>query len=226
MRDLKPANVLIMETGYIKVADFGLASYLPANKLSSIYAGTLRYMPPEMCSNRSYGLEADWWSIGVLTYELLCGCTPFVLHRKDSKSDIVMRIREAKFEFKPDNIWNATLDPAKEFISALLCKNRLKRIGYCPTADRPHRFYMPPHAQANINFNNSTPASCYTVWKVREYRWFKSIDWNSLYNRTFQVPRSANSNYNRHIFQEEPDALINAGVEIEESSIEDKFVEY
>lgn len=73
-RDLKPENILIDRNGYIKLADFGLAKF--ANQ-SHTFCGTPEYIAPEMLTGHGYGKTADWWALGVLTYEMLTGIPPF-----------------------------------------------------------------------------------------------------------------------------------------------------
>ena len=80
-RDLKPENILMNEDGYIKLTDFGLAKYLKKGERAKSFCGTRDYMSPEMIepkreNGHSYAL--DWWTLGVLTYELIIGFPPFV----------------------------------------------------------------------------------------------------------------------------------------------------
>lgn len=76
-RDLKPNNILMTEEGVPKLADFGLAILLGPSQKKKEFAGTLDFTCPEMIVGLPYGQEADLWSLGVITYNILCGKLPF-----------------------------------------------------------------------------------------------------------------------------------------------------
>jgi serine/threonine-protein kinase len=78
-RDVKPENVLISDDGEVKIADFGLVRAVAAARITSasVILGTAAYLSPEQVRDGSAGLRSDVYSLGILTYELLTGRTPF-----------------------------------------------------------------------------------------------------------------------------------------------------
>ncbi|XP_056104956.1 ribosomal protein S6 kinase alpha-3 isoform X2 [Rhinichthys klamathensis goyatoka] len=91
-RDLKPENILLDEEGHIKLTDFGLSkeSIDHENKAYS-FCGTVEYMAPEVVNRRGHTYSADWWSYGVLMFEMLTGTLPF--QGKDRKETMTMILK-------------------------------------------------------------------------------------------------------------------------------------
>jgi len=77
-RDLKPENLLLTEAGYLKLIDMGFAKRLGAHgDKTYTLCGTPYYLAPEMILHRGHGFALDWWTVGVLTYEMIEGEPPF-----------------------------------------------------------------------------------------------------------------------------------------------------
>ncbi|GMN42840.1 hypothetical protein TIFTF001_012044 [Ficus carica] len=125
-RDLKPENFLFTsksEGADMKLIDFGLSDFIrPDARLNDI-VGSAYYVAPEVL-HRSYSLEADIWSIGVITYILLCGSRPFWARTESGIFRAVLRA-DPNFEDLP---WPSVSQEAKDFVKRLLNKDYRKRM--------------------------------------------------------------------------------------------------
>ncbi|KAM4704978.1 ribosomal protein S6 kinase alpha-2-like [Rhinophrynus dorsalis] len=123
IKDLKPENVLIDNVGHIKIADFGLAvDNMLGDKVTTGFAGTSGYVAPEIRKNLPYNSAVDWWSFGVVLYNMATGDFPWIL----SKS---------KLEF-PSSVSEMTRD----LIRKLLSKNPTRRQRVADTIES-HPFF-------------------------------------------------------------------------------------
>ncbi|KAH7415601.1 hypothetical protein KP509_14G053400 [Ceratopteris richardii] len=125
-RDLKPENFLFTakdENAELKAIDFGLSDFVrPDERLNDI-VGSAYYVAPEVL-HRSYSIEADVWSIGVITYILLCGSRPFWARTESGIFRSVLK-SEPSFDEVP---WPILSLEAKNFVRRLLNKDRHKRM--------------------------------------------------------------------------------------------------
>lgn len=133
--DLKPENILLDKYGYIKLTDFGASKML--NGMQSImgFAGTPDYLAPEILRNKKITKASDWWTFGILVYEMLYDTSPF-FHRNSKvmfKGIITQNVRfpENDFDFSPES---------QDFITQLLHKNPMNRLGN----DREHDIFEHP----------------------------------------------------------------------------------
>lgn len=120
-RDLKPENFLFLteaEDAPIKIIDFGLSRHNDANQIMKTKVGTPYYVAPEVL-RREYTEAADIWSIGVITYILLCGYPPFY---GDSDTEIFDSVRTGRFDF-PSPEWDNISASAKGFVQYMLRKD-------------------------------------------------------------------------------------------------------
>ncbi|KAJ2454707.1 hypothetical protein EV183_001291 [Coemansia sp. RSA 2336] len=137
-RDTKPENCLLSKTGHLVLTDFGLSkTALGDDGRTNTFCGTPAYMAPEVLeSSESYDLSVDWWSLGILLYEMLTGSVPF---KGKAPGQIAKNIAKMKINYPkymtPD---------AKDLIIRLLRKKPSQRIGYGSKGVeniKKHRFF-------------------------------------------------------------------------------------
>eukprot|EP00397_Hematodinium_sp_SG-2012_P016647 GEMP01016993.1.p1 GENE.GEMP01016993.1~~GEMP01016993.1.p1 ORF type:complete len:319 (+),score=54.00 GEMP01016993.1:288-1244(+) len=76
-RDLKPENILLCSNGYSKLTDFGFAKVVEPGQRTYTLCGTPEYIAPEVLLNKGHGKPVDWWTLGILIYEMIVGQPPF-----------------------------------------------------------------------------------------------------------------------------------------------------
>lgn len=135
-RDLKPENMLICSNGYTKITDLGFAKRLGTDLRTYTLCGTPEYLAPEVIKHRGYGKSVDWWTIGVLMYEMTAGNVPF--HCKEH-SEMYSRIVKGNFKC-PDFFTKELCD----ILNAMLQTDTSKRFGCLRggvTDIKNHRWY-------------------------------------------------------------------------------------
>lgn len=119
-RDLKPENLLYLHKGQdsdLVLADFGIAKMLDSkDEVLTTMAGSFGYAAPEVMLKKGHGKPVDMWSMGVITYTLLCGYSPF---RSENLQDLIDECSNAQVVFH-ERYWKDVSDDAKEFILTLL----------------------------------------------------------------------------------------------------------
>ncbi|PWY99357.1 putative calmodulin-dependent protein kinase type 1 [Testicularia cyperi] len=138
-RDLKPENLLFRdktEQSDLLIADFGLSRVVDDEKITvlSTTCGTPGYMAPEIFKKTGHGKPVDMWAIGVITYFLLCGYTPF---DRDTTMEEMQAIINADYKFEPTPYWQGVSDDAKDFINRLLTIDPSTRMTAKQALDHP-----------------------------------------------------------------------------------------
>ncbi|XP_023554304.1 CDPK-related protein kinase-like [Cucurbita pepo subsp. pepo] len=134
-RDLKPENFLYTskdENAQLKAIDFGLSDFVKPDERLNDIVGSAYYVAPEVL-HRSYGTEADVWSIGVIAYILLCGSRPFWAR---TESGIFRAVLKADLSFD-EGPWPSLSSEAKDFVKRLLNKDPRKRLTAAQALSHP-----------------------------------------------------------------------------------------
>ena len=135
-RDLKPSNILISLENTLLLSDFGFAISGRAPEKS--FVGTLDYIAPEILNGKSYGKEADIWSLGVILYELVSGKTPF---EEEDERNTVKRIIAGNYQFP------SSFSP--------LLKHLLTKIFNLNPQERPTASQILEHPWLTLEIENS-----------------------------------------------------------------------
>uniref|UniRef100_A0A672RIP9 non-specific serine/threonine protein kinase n=1 Tax=Sinocyclocheilus grahami TaxID=75366 RepID=A0A672RIP9_SINGR len=136
-RDLKLENLMLDKDGHIKITDFGLCKEGITNEATmKTFCGTPEYLAPEVLEDNDYGRAVDWWGLGVVMYEMMCGRLPFYNQDHERLFELIL-MEEIRF---PRN-----LSPeAKALLAGLLKKDPKQRLGGGPDDAKEvmtHKFF-------------------------------------------------------------------------------------
>lgn len=120
-RDLKPENLLLDSDGHIALTDFGLSKENFNHRRSYSVCGTWEYMAPEVLCGKGYDYSVDWWSLGVLMFEMLVGVCPF---EGENKKETMAKVMKSTIEY-PDSLSSESIS----LLQGLLKRNPVKRFG-------------------------------------------------------------------------------------------------
>lgn len=137
-RDLKPENILLDANGHIALCDFGLSkANLTKNDTTNTFCGTTEYLAPEvLLDEQGYTTMVDFWSLGVLVFEMCCGWSPF--YAEDTQQ-MYKNIAFGKVRFPRD----ALSTEGRNFVKGLLNRNPKHRLGATNDAEelKAHPFF-------------------------------------------------------------------------------------
>ncbi|XP_061103182.1 ribosomal protein S6 kinase alpha-1 isoform X2 [Conger conger] len=121
-RDLKPENILLDEEGHIKLTDFGLCKEaIDHEKKAYSFCGTVEYMAPEVVNRQGHIHSADWWSFGVLMFEMLTGSLPFQGKDRKETMNLILKAKLGMPQFLSSE--------AQSLLRALFKRNPANRLG-------------------------------------------------------------------------------------------------
>ncbi|ORZ15659.1 kinase-like domain-containing protein [Absidia repens] len=179
-RDLKPENILLAADGHIVLTDFGFSRLFDENEENQLYSlesaentrrpyhtrtfcGTVEYMAAEMYLSEEYTFAVDYWSLGIILYEMVLGYTPF---DADNDSELYRRVLEDPIDIPED----MSLDTA-DLILGLLERDPRDRLGCA-------QFYE----------GGSDSQSILDQDDIRQHPYFYHLDWSDVYNKRLPAP--------------------------------------
>lgn len=119
-RDLKPENAVLDKDGHVCLTDFGLAKTNVREANAETFCGTPEYLAPEFLLGGGHGKAVDWWSLGVLLYEMLCGLPPFYSENVNEMYELILK--------KPLEFEEGVSAEAQDLLRKLLDRNPEKRM--------------------------------------------------------------------------------------------------
>lgn len=136
-RDLKPENILLDDNGHVCLTDFGLSKDMSPDDQAHTFCGTPEYLAPEIVAGVGHNKAVDWWSLGILLYELTVGIPPFY---SQNVNEMYNKIQHGVLRFPP-----FLSEDCKAMIVGLLNRDPQKRLGSHNDFEdiRTHAFFKP-----------------------------------------------------------------------------------
>ena len=163
-RDLKAENVVLAPSGYAKLVDFGLAKRVGANERLFTVCGSEEYMAPEVVQQTGHDCACDWWGVGVLLYELVCGVTPWLIDADGKPAPLA-----------PTAISRAIVDTKRP----LAYPPAVDASAHLRAAVRAFLRHAPPR---RLGCDNAGARG------VRAHPFFSRLDWGALTAQTLPAP--------------------------------------
>ena len=126
-RDIKPENLVFDAKGYLHLTDFGISRKIKSGKYIIDKSGTPGYLAPEVLIKKPQNFSTDFFSVGIICYEIILGKKPF---RGKNKKEIAEKILYKNIKIKPEYLPNGFSPYLSDFINRLLKRNQIERLGY------------------------------------------------------------------------------------------------
>jgi protein kinase A len=159
-RNLKPEDLLITSNGYLKLVDFGFAK---VRNNSCTLCGTPQYLAPEVIQNFNHSFTVDWWSLGILIYEMIFGVVPFKGDKNMKTYAKILTEQPLIPDFRQTTFNRhklRTKPHTRDIIERLLKKQAHKRLG----------------------------AGMAGAQNVRKHPFFADMAWDQIIHQTFEPP--------------------------------------
>ncbi|OCT89379.1 death-associated protein kinase 2 isoform X1 [Xenopus laevis] len=167
--DLKPENIMLLDKTiampHIKLIDFGLAHTIEDGVEFKNIFGTPEFVAPEIVNYEPLGLAADMWSIGVITYILLSGASPFL---GENKQETLSNITAVNYEFD-EEFFSHTSELAKDFIRKLLVKDTRKRLSIQEALRHPWITTLQSKEETKLHGTKRTAVRQLKTKRLKEY---------------------------------------------------------
>ena len=196
-RDLKPENILVDYVGHIALCDFGLCKLdMKDDDKTNTFCGTPEYLAPELLHGHGYTKAVDWWTLGVLLYEMLTGLPPFY---DENTNEMYRKILAEPLHFPGPEV---VPPAARDLLSKLLDRDATKRLGTNGASEIK---------VCGSEIFNMQCIDIILMNNLQAHPFFHSIDWRKLLDRKYEPSFKPNvlderdtANFDKEFTQEPP----------------------
>jgi serine/threonine protein kinase len=183
-RDLKPENVMVNRNGYVKLIDFGFAKVIPPGEKSFTLCGTAEYLAPEIVLGTGHNQAVDWWTLGIVAYELRAVRTPFDASDDDEDDDDDdddesghgggATTKEQKIRKRRNQVMSNIVSKKLKFPKGIMTDSAVAWI----------KSILRRETQLRLG-----SAEVGGTATVRDAPWLGEMDWDSMLDQTLKPPR-------------------------------------